>query len=225
MIDLIYCAGGNPRLSRLAADIGWYLGVRSGKSTDGYPIHFVDIDYQHPNFEQHLAIVGRLQPHYATVPDLSEKQVQAYDIDRAVRQAQQLSNYCEVVLLVPKLPGQIALLPERLAIGYSVPTSYGGAQYPLWELTGRRVHILGGSPHRQMEVYRYVQAIGTILSVDSNMAMKLATRHARYWDGGKWVKHPFVGRGARDLYLDCMHRSLCNIRQAWLSLQTREVQA
>ena len=219
MIDLIYCAGGNPRLSRIAYDAHWHLGVRSGKSPDGYPIRFVDIDYRHPNFERHLATVGALQPHYATVPDLSEEQVSEQDITRAIQQAERLANYCAVVLIVPKLPGQIALLPDHLAIGYSVPTSYGGAQYPIWELAGRRVHLLGGNPHKQLDIYRYVQAIGTVLSVDGNMAMKLATRYAMYWDSGKWFKHPHVQQKATDLYLECMRWSLCNIRTAWLQEQ------
>jgi hypothetical protein len=88
------------------------------------------------------------------VLDLSEEEVSTQTVERAMGQYQQLVGYCEVPLIVPKLPGQIALLPAEVAIGYSLPTSYGGARYELWELEGRRVYLLGGSPHDQMEVYK-----------------------------------------------------------------------
>jgi len=220
-MDLIYCAGANPRLSQIAYDAGYLLGIRSDRADYGFPISFVDIEYRQPNFAAHLAIIKKHQPKYATVPDLSEKEVSEQDIERAVNQARHLSSYCEIALIVPKLPGQIALLPPDLAIGYSVPTSYGGAQYPLWELLGRRIHILGGSPHEQMMMYRYLQAAGTVCSADGNMAMKIATKFAKYWDKGKWIEHPQRGQGKEDLYLDCWQRSCENIRAYWQQLEAR----
>lgn len=219
-IDLIYCAGANPRLTAIAHKAGYLLGIRSDRAAYGFPISFVDIDYKRPDFTSHLEVVKKHAPKYATVPDLSATVVSEADIARALSQARLLQAYCETVLVVPKLPGQIALLPSDTAIGYSVPTTYGGAQYPLWELTGRRVHLLGGSPHEQMLVYRYLAAAGAVLSADGNMAQKMAIRFAKYWQDGKWVLHPRHGLGQKDLYLDCWQRSCLHIRQQWVSLTT-----
>jgi hypothetical protein len=150
--DLIYCAGSNQALDRIAHEAGFLLGIRSGRtSLPGYRVQFVDIDYRRPDFEKHLRVVSKHQPKYATVPDLSEEYVSPQDVSRALAQAlaqyEQRASVCETPLIVPKLPGQIALLPAHVAIGYSLPASYGGARYPLWEMEGRRVHLLGGVVH------------------------------------------------------------------------------
>src|SRR5258708_5484539 len=218
MIDVIYCAGANPRLTAIAHEAGYLLGIRSDRAAYGFPISFIDIDYKRPDFAAHLHVVAKHSPRYATVPDLSETEVNEADIARAVNQAYLLKGYCETVLVVPKLSGQLAMIPPDIAIGYSVPTSYGGAQYPIWELTGRRVHLLGGSPHEQMDLHRYIAAAGVVLSADGNMAQKIAIRFAKYWQRGQWVEHPRHGRAEKDLYLDCWQRSCTNIRQRWIEV-------
>src|SRR6266704_2715802 len=212
-MDVIYFAGENKRLMQIAYESGYLLGIRSDLRDDGFPISFVDIDYKHPDFEAHLAIVAKHQPKYATVPDLSETEVSEADVARALAQAACLSQYCEHVLIVPKLSGQLAFIPPQFAIAYSVPTSYGGAKYGVWKLAGRRVHLLGGSPHVQMKLYHYLR--DAIQSVDGNLAQKLALQFAKYWQAHKWVKHPLQGQGIEDLYFDCWRKSCQNIRQQW----------
>src|SRR5690348_13009894 len=115
-MDLIYCAAGNPALVDIAYQAGWQLGMRSDASPMKYNPSFVDIDYKKPNFERHLEVVAHYRPKYATVTDLSEKEISEADVSRAIDQAMQLSLYCETVLVVPKLCGQIAMLPESIAI-------------------------------------------------------------------------------------------------------------
>src|SRR5260221_5351149 len=127
-MDLIYCAGSNKRLTQIAQDAGYLLGVRSDKLDYGFPISFVDIDYKKPDFTAHLGVVKKHKPKYAIVPDLSELETSEQDIARAVNQAEQLSSYCEIPLIVPKLSSQIPLIPAKWAIAYSIPTSYGGAK-------------------------------------------------------------------------------------------------
>ncbi len=215
MLDLIYCAGGNPRLSQIAHEEGWLLGFRSDKSFGAFLATFIDIDYKQPNFARHLAVVAKHRPKYAIVPDLSEAEVSQADIDRALSQAQGLAPYCEIPLIVPKLSGQIALLPASIAVGYSVPSRYGGASYPLWELAGRRVHLLGGSPRKQFQVYLHLAGIATVLSADGNYAQKQAVRYAEYWTGKRWIEHEDVKQSRQDLYLECFRRSCRTIQQGW----------
>lgn len=212
-IDLIYCAGGNPLLSKIAYEEGWLMGVRSDKGhTGGLPIAFIDVEYKSPDFELHLRRVAKERPKYATIPDLNEKTIDDNDIDRAIKQAERLKNYCEIPLIVPKLPGQISMLPAYLAIGYSIPTSYGGAQYPIWELVGRKVHLLGGSPQKQLEAYRYISSIGQVISVDGNMAQKCAIQFLKYWQKGKWIKW---NNTEKNQYPHCWRQSCKNIYHMW----------
>ncbi len=213
-MDLIYCAGQNKKLMQIAYECGYLLGIRSDLLDFNYPISFVDIDYKQPDFEKHIEVVKKHSPKYATVPDLSETRISEQDIERALQQAEQLSSYCEIPLIVPKLSSQLHFIPRQYAIAYSVPTSYGGAKYGLWKLEGRRVHLLGGSPHEQMKLRRYLTGVQ---SVDGNMAQKMAVQFAKYWQGGKWRDHPQRGQGIEDLYFDCWQRSCQNIYQYWKS--------
>jgi hypothetical protein len=181
-MDLIYCAGGNPALTRIAYEEGWQLGCRSDKwHADGYPLMFIDVDYKKPKWDVHVARVQQERPRYATIPDLNDSTVDQRDIDRAIKQSEELLPHCETVLIVPKLSGQIALLPDHLAIGYSVPTSYGGAQYPIWELMGRRVHLLGGNPRDQVKCYHHISTIATVMSADGNAAQRAALSWRAVW--------------------------------------------
>lgn len=215
--DLIVCAGGNREFLHVASQTGYLLGLRSGYASYGYDIQFVDSEYQRPNFERHLKTVMKYQPKYAVVPDCSDQSVSPSDIERVMKQYEQLSPYCQIPLVVPKLPGQIALLPTSIAIGYSVKSTYGGAKYDLWELHGRRVHLLGGSPRDQMEVFRQLAGRANVLSADGNMAMGAARNFAQYWDGG-WVDHPEKGSTDNSLYLECWRESCKNIRREWETL-------
>jgi len=217
-LDLIYCAGDNERLTRIAHEAGFLIGIRSGRAAHGFPVKFVDIEYRKPNFAKHMLSVRRHWPKYATVLDLSEEEVSLQDVERALTQYREMAVYCEVPLIVPKLPGQVAMLPNDIAIGYSIPTSYGGARYPLWELEGRRIHLLGGSPHEQMDVYKTLSPCAQVISADGNMAQKMATQFAKFWQNGVWVAHPERHTNTPDLYLECWHRSCLYIRDAWARL-------
>ncbi len=219
---LIYCAGSNPVLAKVAQEEQWLLGVRSDRKDYGFPISFVDIEYRQPDWSAHLARVKVLRPWAAIVPDLSDQVVDQQDVARAVKQSEQLQRFCRFAFIVPKLPGQIALIPREFPLAYSVPTSYGGALYPWWELEGRRVHLLGGSPHMQMQLYRYISNVAHVLSADGNMAQKLAISHAKYWQGGRWRSHPQAGQ-QQDLYPDCLRRSLRNIRLAWRDVASMRI--
>lgn len=215
VIDLIYCAGANDRLMRAASDAGWLLGARSDRSSYGHPLAFVDIHYRAPDFARHLRRVAAERPRYAVVPDLSETEVSKADVARALAQADELAMFCETPLLVPKLAGQVALIPTRYAIAYSVPSSYGGARFGPWVLLGRRVHLLGGSPSTQRRMYRHLRGDADVMSVDGNMAQKVLGKLNDWSCRNVWEKAP---RGTD--YMECWRRSLENIYQMWLMEST-----
>jgi len=215
MLSLIYCGDGNPTLATIAIEEGWLYGFRSDKRPGAHCVAFVDVNFKRPNFERHLEMVAHYHPKYATIPDLSEQEVSQSDVARALEQAERLQPHCETVFIVPKLSGQIAMLPPDVAIGYSVPSGYGGAQYPLWELEGRRVHLLGGSPRKQIQVYLHLSAIAEVISMDGNYAHGQAVKYAMFWQRHTWHYHPLVERKAPNLYQECWRWSCQNIRAYW----------
>lgn len=219
MIDLIYTSADNAHFHAVCQRANWLVGIRSDKHpcSEALAIAFIDVRYAQPDFARHLAMVRRFRPRYAIVPDLSACEVSRADILRALRQAEALAPHCGVTLFVPKLPGQIRLLPAGAAIGYSVPTRYGGAQYDLRELEGRRVHLLGGSPHRQMTLYRYIACFAEVGSLDGNMFQRMSGL-GKFWRGGRWMAHPRRGRGDIETSYESLAWSLVTIRQAWLTL-------
>lgn len=197
---------------------GWLFRVSPDKHPGDFEATFIEVDYKRSGFTKHPARIAHCKPTYATVPDLSDQAVDLADIARALQQAEQLQQHCAIPLIVPKVSGQLAHIPLDIAIGYSIPTSYGGATYPLWELAGRRVHLLGGSPKKQFEAYRYLSAIAEVISADSNYAQLMATRYAEYWDGRTWVNHPGIKTAKRDLYPECWRWSCRNILAGWRKL-------
>ena|SRR5258708_39589906 len=65
--------------------------------------------------------------------------------------------------------------------------------------TGRAAHSsAGGSPHRQIELYKILSLYAEVLSADGHMAQLMAINFARYWDGD-WIQHPERRTGAMDL--------------------------
>lgn len=211
MLDLIYCAGNNEQLMRSAYEAGWLLGVRSDRTSYGFALSFVDIHYIRPNWARHLARVAEERPKYAIVPDLSETACDLADIRRALAQADELAAHCHTPLIVPKRSDQLAHIPARYAIAYSVPSSYGGAQFGPWKLEGRRVHLLGGSPSTQRRIYRHLRDVADVMSADGNMAQKVALGKLNYWSRRNvWVQAP---RGTP--FLECWRRSLDNIYLMW----------
>jgi len=125
------------------------------------------------------------------------------------------------LVLIPKVPGLVRVIPERIGsteilLGYSVPTRYGGSPIGLWELGRRPVHLLGGSPQRQLELSQYLN----VVSVDGNMA-HLQAHRCRFWSRkpkskGHWVQlsetGDCAGNGAN---LRAFLLSLDAIRSAW----------
>ena len=211
MLDLIYCAGNNKALMQAALDAGFLLGVRSDRSSYDFQIAFVDNEYKRPNWELHLRRVMKEAPKYATVPDLREDALDLADIERALRQADELASYCQIPLIVPKRSDQLAYLPAQYAIAYSVPSTYGGAQFGPWKLAGRRVHLLGGSPSTQRRIYRAIKDSADVVSVDGNMAQKVGLSKLNYWSQRcVWEKAP---RGTP--CLEVVQRSFINISAMW----------
>lgn len=232
-MEIIYCAGGNRRFAQIAIDAGFLFGSQLPE-TVYHPLWFADQDWKKPNRERYMAALAQHKPHMATVLDW-ERQEQLPEV---LGWAEDAAQYVEVVMLIPKVQGGIPQLPRAIGgkpvrLGYSVPTKFGGSQLPAWEFAGWPVHLLGGSPQKQMALTRYFD----VRSADGNLAMKMATRYCQFWTPGNaryardryWPTVRAANDGIMltdpDLPYEAFRRSCENIMAAWkaqLPLDSRE---
>lgn len=180
--DLIYCDFRNKELSQIAIDAGFKLGVQLPNGwracNAGLPVYFADQDWKNPDRTVYMGHVARLRPHVATVIDWEREEQFAEVMDWA----EEVTQYAERVIIIPKVAGQLHRIPERIngkevVLGYSVPTKFGGTPVPIWEFEQRPVHLLGGRPNKQMQLTYYMN----VVSVDGNMIGKMATMYTAYW--------------------------------------------
>lgn len=211
-VDIIYCAGGNPRFAHIAQAAGMMVGHRSG-DTFHFPPQFLDLDWENPDLDQHLALAKEHRPKYVVAPDIVEWPYPHWEY------AQELLAYSENVIVVPKVQGIIPEIPSDFLLGYSVPTSYAGTDTPFWELAGRPIHILGGDPHKQLELWRYLP--GDVVSADCNILNKMATTRCLAWmrrkgTEGHWHRlHWLIGRTPRTAPYIAFTISAFEIMEAW----------
>jgi len=158
----------------------------------GYPSHKTNIDIQpyfldYPftiegaNFDDHLKEVKRHRPKIAVSPDI-EKGLSLKD---AVAQADELLDYAENVILVPKTvkPEKI---PSRFRVGLTLANFGTSAPWWIWDyLNCDSVHLLGGSPNRQ------ISAINHGVNVDSldTSTLSIICKYG-IWKNGKTVDSP-----------------------------------
>ena len=217
MIELICCRGGCRAIAPLVLAAGWRYGARLPSPVYA-PLYFADQDWKKPQGARYLSELARHRPSVATVLDIDRPS----QLPAVLSLAEEAAEYVQTVVLIPKISGIIPSLPKRIGtarvvLGYSVPTKYGGTLVPLPEFKHRPVHLLGGSPQKQMQIAEDLD----VVSVDGNM-MGLHANRCRTWQRQKVKRSPWVqlrdldpywqGSGA---YLECFRRSLYEIREAW----------
>lgn len=232
--ELIYCANGNRRFAEIAIDAGFTYGAQL-PGTVYYSPEFVDQDWKKPDREKYMAALAEHRPRMATVLDWEYEE----QLSEVLDWAEEAAQYVERVLIIPKVIGGIPRAPRQLGgkqvvLAYSVPTKYGGSELPLWSFAGWPVHLLGGSPHRQMKIYNHMRCIADVVSVDGNMPNKMATRHCQFWTPGnaryasnRWWPTLREASGGElwgdggadaDAPYEAFRRSCENIMMAWFNL-------
>lgn len=213
---LIYCAACGRAFADIAAAEGWLYGARLPGSPSLRP-YFVDQDWRRPDRLAYMAALATHRPHVATVLDWEREQ----QLPEVLSWAEEAAQYAARVIVIPKVPGGVPKIPARIGaaevvLGYSVPTSYGGSPLGLWEFGRRPIHLLGGSPHRQMYLSQYLN----VVSCDGNM-MGQQSRRGRFWRRqrgakGHWVQLSDVGDDRREgAHFEAFRRSCREIRAAW----------
>lgn len=220
--ELIFCYGKNPAFTPIAISAGFRYGAQLPCATYA-PVYFADNEYRKPNRAAYMAALEAHRPTVATVLDWMREE----DLREVLSWAEEAAQWVERLIIIPKVSGQVGRIPTRIGgrdviLGYSVPTSHGGTDLMLWEFSGRPVHLLGGSPHRQMRLARD-WFHGAVASADGNMHC-LQAQSGRFWRAqkgskGHWVQLSEVGDYRKDgAYLEAFRRSCENIMQAWRTL-------
>jgi len=222
-IDLIYCASGNKRFAKIAIDAGFLYGAQL-PGTVYHPIYFADQNWKKPNRQKYMDALEKHRPFMATVLDFERID----QLSEVLSWAEEAARFVEVVMIIPKCFGCIVKLPhiignKPIRLAYSVPTRYGGTSVPVWEFWNRPVHLLGGSPQKQMRLRPYFD----VRSVDGNMMQKAAVTWCGFWQPGtaryasnRWW--PTLKESGSHVVTDAPYeafsRSCESIMQAWLTL-------
>jgi GNAT superfamily N-acetyltransferase len=219
---LFYCADGNRRFVEIAIEQGFRYGAQL-PNTIYYPPRFVDQNWKNPNRAAYMAALKEYRPSMATVLDWEFDE----QLETVLSWADEAARYVDTVVIIPKVMGGIGRIPDTvrgkpIRLGYSVPTSFGGTCLPVWEFGRRPVHLLGGSPGRQLDLANYLN----VQSADGNYSTLMAIRYGQFYANNKqgrgktpeWPKlHEVLSAPAKDdvPYL-CFRLSSMNIRAAWL---------
>jgi hypothetical protein len=211
-IKVIHCAGNNRRFGEIAVRHGLLYGAQM-PSKVYYQLYFCDQNWKKPQRARYLECLAKYRPYMATVLDWEREE----QFDEVMDWAEGASEYVQVVVIIPKLDGVMDRIPEKVGkasvrIGYSVPTRYGKTEVPLAEFGVRPVHLLGGTPAKQMELCTRLN----VQSVDGNILQMVALRHCRYWSGGGWHRlETHDGFVETDAPYKAFELSCANVLREW----------
>jgi hypothetical protein len=183
--------------------------------------YFADQDWRRPAREAYMRALAEHRPAMATVLDW-EREGQLAEV---LSWAEEAAPFVERLVIIPKIPGTVGDVPRSVggrpvAVGYSIPTRFGATSVPLWELRGRTLHLLGGSPQAQMRAWEYLAGVADVASADGNMLLKMANTRCCYWTAattghGHW--QPMDRAVERDATFEAIRLSCENILAAWES--------
>jgi hypothetical protein len=196
-IDIIWTQGylsegGSTQGCCIATRSGWLYGIQSTNAcypcpmsefTKTHKVEFVDNDYFHYDHQAHLEVVKKLRPKYCTVRDImnqsqcEEAGIEFFELSQILEWAEDLRQYAENVIVIPKYDC-LSEIPDHFVLGYSVPTSHGGTPLPIEMFKGRRVHLLGGSPNKQIAYWQQIPE--DVVSLDNNYILLMA-KYGQVW--------------------------------------------
>lgn len=203
-VDVVVTVNGGADVSRTIHAAPALVGYETGRyrAPSGIPIGFCDWPFTDPDasFDDHLDVVAAERPRYAVAPDVEGE----YDLRDVVALADELDQYAEHVIVVPK-DCPPADVPERFVLGYPNQPNYGSNHsHPLGAWPKRPVHVLGGNPDAQLDVARHLP----VQSVDGANVLSYA-KYGRVWTPGGQVERPDLS------YYERVRASLGNVAAAW----------
>jgi hypothetical protein len=234
----------------MAITMGWQYGINSKDNRvckyadiSNHKVVFVDNPYSDYVHRKHLEVVKKIKPKYATVRDIMSKEqcleagIEYYPLEQILDWAEEIIEYCENVIIIPKID-VLDRISEKYMLGYSIPTSHGGTELPIKAFSGRKVHLLGGSPNAQIAYWSEIP--NDVISLDNNYLHKIAYRGQAWLLNGdtislselntiknieKGIKSKEIGFGdALYTSMICLAISLTNFSTFWRKKQIENIE-
>lgn len=167
------------------------LSSNSGGSlltNEYHKLNFIDCEYKNYDHQKHSQMIKDFHPKYATIRDvMTEEQCAAdgikyFPLEQILDWAEELRDYADNVIVIPKYEEALDQIPDHFMLGYSVPTSYGGTPIDIKRFDGRKVHLLGGSPNKQIAYWSEIP--DSVVSLDNNYMHKMAARGQMWFING-----------------------------------------
>lgn len=171
-MDVVFVYGNSTYAPAVADAAGMRYGVRHDCKAYGQ-VWMLDIKWTKYDWLHYLSLVRQYQPVIAMVPDYEY----SWQWTALRRQIDDLRALVQRVLVCPKWHGAIGHIPLDCVVALSVPapTYAGWLPERLSELSGRNVHLLGGSLRRQGELLTQLNAVSAkVVSIDGNTIARKA---------------------------------------------------
>lgn len=183
------------------------------------PVGMLDNNFRNPDLDRYVERFFEYEPHVGVIGD-------AYDADEvddyvvAAREIQ--GSYPEAdLVIVPKCCAAIHAVPDDLVVGYSRgyadKLAHEFSEPSDWR--GRRIHILGGSPPKQLDVIEQLTRStltgdppADIASLDWN-GLHRGAQFGEFWTSDGWAD---CARDADHVTVrKTVRHSLSRVREFW----------
>ncbi len=189
-LDFIFTDNVSRNLCCMAVQAGLKYGAQSGgericenHKEKWHELTFLDLDFKNYNHEVHIAKVKQYKPKYSIVRDIMTKEqcatldIQWFSSEQIMDWAEEIDEYAENTVLVPKYPEAFEKIPDKFMLGILMGSGYSKTNpLPLELYVGRKCHILGGSWKRQIAKIEECEVENVnVVSLDNNNLSKIAT--------------------------------------------------
>lgn len=186
----IICRGSFKKIRILPLyELGFEYGTRHTEIPYHQP-YMVDIHWEDYVWSDYLDKLKLWKPTFALVPDYEQP-----NPDMLLRHIEDLKMLnIPRIGVCPKFKRAVYDIPPECIICVSIPTKYAGFLPNESELINRRIHLLGGSPQKQL---KYIQQHPNlhIMSMDGNAFVKAAfyrtiyLGHSNKWKNKRALKY------------------------------------
>lgn len=168
---VILCKGSSPSIPEVIYKTGMLYGTRHTEKPLLQPF-MVDIQWEKYDWQDYLTKLKAWKPVFVMAPDFMNLE-QLPDLLTKIQELRDLGIL--KIAVCPKFIGAVQYIPKDCIIGISIPSTMAGFLPPIEELVGKKVHLLGGSPHNQIKYIREGTNF-TVVSTDINMHSKAASK-------------------------------------------------
>ena len=216
MDNLIFCGDGGGKWRDAARECGWLVGSQP-KSMNLTDMDFTDLDFKKMDtdgyLDRYVDFVAKQQPRFAVLPDI----LTHAHIETCFEVGERVAENVGTLIVVPKVSGIVSRIPlyiRNTPVVLGVPCSRYGSKTSavcLWELANWQfgVHLLGGSPIKQLRLRDYLP----VTSLDCRQHMNVAVWGDYFKDGRYQRDATYTPK--HDRIVELFKESCRNIMEAW----------